>query len=47
LAGIALGGACAVVGVTILAHSPVLFGDDEPDDGASGDRSLVDYSTRG
>jgi hypothetical protein len=47
LLGIALGGVCAVVGVTILAHSPVLFGDDEADDGPSGDRRLVDYSTRG
>ena len=26
LSGIALGGACAVVGVLMLAHSPVLFG---------------------
>ena len=31
LAGLALGGACAAVGVTVLAHSPVLFGGDEPD----------------
>lgn len=29
LSGIALGGLCAVVGVVVLAHSPVLFGDDE------------------
>jgi hypothetical protein len=42
-----MGGACAIVGVTILAHSPVLFGDDEPDGGASGDRPLVDSSSCG
>ncbi|MDX6244748.1 MAG: hypothetical protein QOE76_2471 [Frankiales bacterium] len=47
LLGIAMGGACAIVGVTILAHSPVLFGDDEPDGGASGDRPLVDSSSCG
>jgi hypothetical protein len=29
LAGLALGGACAAVGVTVLSQSPVLFGDDE------------------
>jgi hypothetical protein len=28
LAGLAIGGLCAVVGVVILAHSPVLFGED-------------------
>lgn len=28
LAGLAVGGACAVIGVVMLAHSPVLFGED-------------------
>jgi hypothetical protein len=36
LAGIALGGACAVIGVTMLAHSPVLFGEDDDEPPATG-----------
>lgn len=41
LAAVAIGGACATVGITILAHSPVLFGrDDEADDPRLTDREL-------
>ena len=42
LLGIALGGTCAVIGVTVLAHSPVLFGPDEPQEPVPDALTLAD-----